>query len=159
MRRNITIIAFILMLIPLSSNLAGRTAAQGPPTEFHDAFEISGICEFPVLVELNGKAKTIELNGGRTIFTSPGLTATLTNLNEPAIETTVVITGAFHQTVRANGDTELVVTGRNLLIGFDADAAFVITVGRFGFVYDAEFNLVEPLAGNGPVIEVCELLS
>ncbi|HKZ79852.1 MAG TPA: hypothetical protein VJ124_16385 [Pyrinomonadaceae bacterium] len=159
MRRNITNIALILLLIPLSCNLAGRTAAQGPPTDFHDAFEIAGICEFTVMVELNGKAKTIELNGERTIFTSPGLTATLTNLDDPASETTIGITGAFHQTIRGNGDTEFVVTGRNLLIGVDPEAAFVLTIGTFSFTFDPAFNVVGPLTGNGQVINVCELLS
>lgn len=131
---------------------------QDPPADFADSFQIDGICAFPVLVELSGKAKTIELTGGKTIFTSPGLVATFTNLDDRTKQEVLGITGAFHQTVLANGDTELVVTGRNLLIGFDPDVLFAVTIGNFRFVLDEEFNLVEPLTGKGSVIDVCGLI-
>ena len=62
------------------------------------------------------------------------------------------------QTVLANGDVELVFTGRNLVIGFDPIAGFVITVGRFGLAFDEDFNVTQPLSGNGQLIDVCRLL-
>ena len=111
-----------------------------------------------MLVELDGKAKTIELPGGSTLFTSPQLTARFTNLDNPSQRETLGITGAIRQTVLANGDVELVFTGRNLVIGFDPIAGFVITIGRFSVAFDADFNVTQPLTGNGQMINVCELL-
>jgi hypothetical protein len=95
------------------------------------------------------------LPGGRFIFTSPGLTATLTNLeNEKQMR--LNITGAFHQTTLENGDVVTVATGRNFL--GDPEAGFVLAKGRFSFVFDAEGNLVQPLAGKGKLTDVCALL-
>ena len=99
----------------------------------------------------SGKAKTLQLPGGRFIFTSPGLTATLTNV-ESGEQETVVITGAFHQTTLENGDVVTEATGRNLL--GDPEAGFVIAVGNFSYVFDAEDNLVQPLQGEGQLIDV-----
>jgi hypothetical protein len=111
-----------------------------------------------VLVELNGKAKTIELPGGGALFTSPQLTATFTNLDNPSRRETLGITGAIGQTVLENGDVELLFTGRNLIIGFDPVAGFVVTIGRVSLAFDADFNVTQPLSGNGQLIDVCGLL-
>lgn len=158
MRQNQRLTTYIL-LVPLLWGLMLTTVyGQNSPEHFEDSFTIDGICAFPVLVELSGKAKTIELTGGKTIFTSPGLVATFTNLDDPAKQEVLGITGAFHQFVFANGDTELIGTGRNLVIGFDPDVPFAVTIGNFRFVIDEDFNLVQPLTGNGQVIDVCRLL-
>lgn len=153
--RTLTLAAALILTALVA---APSALGQGPPDPFEDSFTIEGICAFPVLVELSGKAKTIELNGGRMIFTAPAETATFTNLDTPAHHETLGITGAFHTTALEDGSTEFVVTGRNLLIGFDPDALFVITVGNFRFVLDDGFNLVQPLSGTGRVIDVCQLL-
>jgi hypothetical protein len=121
-----------------------------------DSGAVFGNCDFPVRLEYSGKAKTLQLPGERFIFTSPELTATLTNLKTEEQET-VVITGAFHQTTLENGDVVTQATGRNLL--GDPEAGFVIAVGNFSYVFDAEGNLVQPLTGEGQLIDVCELLS
>ena len=155
-RRTALVFGVILALCAVAPITA--VAQQGPPEDFTDSFPIEGICEFPVLVELNGKAKTIELPGGSTLFTSPQLTATFTNLDNPSHRETLGITGAIRQTLLANGDVELVFTGRNLVIGFDSLAGFVITIGRFSVAFDDEFNVTQPLTGNGQMINVCELL-
>ena len=153
-------LALSAMLLALACGPAATNALaqQGPPTEFEDTFTIEGICAFPVLVEVSGKTKTIELPGGRTLFTFPGEVGTLTNLDDPAKHETLSITGAFHQTILENGDVEFVATGRNLLIGFDPVDSFVITFGRFSIVFDSDFNIIQPLSGNGRVIDVCKLL-
>jgi hypothetical protein len=130
-------------------------AAQGPPSEVDVSFTVEGFCAFAILFEVRGKAKTIELPGGRTISTGPGLTLTMTNLDNENQET-LGITGAFHQDTLANGDLVTVATGRNLL--FDPFAGIVLTMGRFTFVFDAEGNLIQPLQGTGRQIDVCELL-
>ena len=158
MRRSTALMFGLILTLCAVCPMTTAVAQQGPPENFTDSFPIEGICEFPVLVELNGKAKAIELPGGSTLFTSPQLTATFTNLDNPSHSETLGITGAISQTLLANGDVELVFTGRNLVIGFDPIAGFVITIGRFSVAFDADFNLTQPLMGNGQMINVCELL-
>lgn len=156
---NLKLGAFIVLLaLACGAALSVSALAQGQPSDVDESFTIEGICAFPVLVELRGKSNTIELPGGRIIFTSPRLTATLTNLDHPANHETLGITGAFHQTVLPNGDVELVLTGRNLLIGLDPEAGFVISIGRFSFVVDADGNIVQPLSGRGQLVDICALL-
>ena len=116
---------------------------------------VFGRCDFPVRLEMSGKGKEIDLPGDRFIFTSPGLTATLTNL-ENGNQETFGITGAFHQTTLENGDVVTVATGRNLL--GDPEAGFVLAIGRFSYVFDDEDNLVQPLSGEGQLIDVCGLV-
>jgi hypothetical protein len=120
-----------------------------------DSGAVFGKCDEPISLVYSGKAKTLQLPGERFIFTSPGLTATLTNV-ESGEQETVVITGAFHQTTLENGDVVTVATGRNLL--GDPEAGFVIAVGNFSYVFDAQGNLIQPLEGEGQLIDVCELL-
>jgi hypothetical protein len=132
-------------------------AVQARPTEVDETpFEVP-FCGFPVQVVLSGKGKTIELGGGRTILTSPGLTATLTNLDNGSQET-IGITGAVHQTALENGDVAEVFTGRSAL--FDPIApGLILAIGRFRVVLDASGNVVEPLAGSGRLVDVCALLA
>ena len=53
---------------------------------------------------------------------------------------------------------EFVGTGRNPLIGFEPEAGFVLAIGTFNFVFDADFNLIQPVPGNGQLIDICQLL-
>ena len=136
-------------------------AAQGPPIEVDQTpFTVTTFCDFPIEVVLSGKAKRIDLPGGRTILTAPGLTVTLTNLDNGNRET-LNITGAEHQRTLENGDVEHVLTGRGAVFdpfipGFQG---FVLLIGRFSFVVDAQGNLVQPLQGTGQRIDICELLA
>lgn len=159
MRRSRVIALSVILVLSGIVPITTVVAQQIPPEDFTDSFPIEGMCEFPVLVELNGKAKTIELPSGSLLFTSPHLTATFTNLDNPSHRETLGITGAIRQTVLANGDVELVFTGRNLVIDFDPIAGFVITIGRFSVSFDDDFNVTQPLSGNGQVIDVCGLLN
>jgi hypothetical protein len=150
------LVATVFALVVAAPNAV--VAAPNPPTPVDETpFIFSAGCDFPVLIQLSGKGKAITLSGGRTIFTSPGLNASITNEDNPAHQVTLNITGAFHQTVRANGDVETVVTGRNLL--FDPEAGFVLARGTFSFVFDAQGNLIQPLSGQGQLTDVCALLS
>jgi len=134
---------------------------SGPvPPEF-----FPGTCDFPLQLELSGKAKTIVLPDGgvvgvTSIGTSPGLDVTATNL-ENGEQARFSITGTFFETTNPeNGDVTTVITGRNLL--FDPDAGIVLLSGNFSFVFDKKGNLIqsfEDTDGNGQVIDVCELLS
>ena len=151
-----------LLMGTLSSAICiGAIAIAGiaqQPEIVDDSFIVDGFCDFPVLVELHGKSKTKFLSGGRILSTSPGLQATFTNVDEPEHQTSMGITGAFHQTLLANGDLELVATGRNLLVGFDTESRFLVTVGSFRTVIAPDGNVVEPLTGHGHEIDVCQLL-
>jgi hypothetical protein len=114
-------------------------------------------CGFPIEVVLSGKGKTIELPAGRTILTSPGLTATLTNLDNGS-QTTLNITGSLHQRILDNGNLEIVSTGRSALFA-PAVPGLVLVIGRWSYVLDPQGNLVRSLQGDGQLIDVCELLA
>ena len=49
------------------------------------------------------------------------------------------------------------VTGRNLL--GDPEAGFVIAIGNFSYVFNEKGKLVQPLTGEGQLIDVCGFLS
>jgi hypothetical protein len=145
-------IAVLVMSVVVALSTATPTAlmgAQGPPTNADDTFEIPAgeLCEFGIHFDVSGKMKTIELPGGRTIFTFPGLSATLTNLDHLENQETLRITGSFHQTVLENGDVKTVCTGRTLL--GDPEAGFGLAIGNFSIVFDAAGNLVQSLSGQG----------
>lgn len=137
-------------------------AAQAPPTDVSGTFVLPantiapGECAFDVQVSLSGKAKQITLPGRRFILTSPALSITLTNLADTTKSVTLNATGAMHQSTQ-NGDLVTVATGRNLL--GDPVAGFVLAIGNFSFVFDAQGNLVQPLMGHGQLIDVCKLIS
>jgi hypothetical protein len=163
MKRIVLMMVGIVLALVVAAPMVSAQSNGGKPTPVDeepidlDSGAVFGNCDFPVRLEYSGKAKTLQLPGERFIFTSPGLTATLTNLEEPGKQETVVITGAFHRTTLENGDVVTQATGRNLL--GDPEAGFVIAVGNFSYVFDAEGNLVQSLEGEGQLIDVCELLS
>ena len=133
-------------------------AAQKRPEDVSFTITIPAgeVCTFGVQLSQSGKAKTIDLPGDRFIFTSPGLHATVTNLDDSTKQVTLNITGAFHQTTEQNGSVVTVVTGRNLL--FDPQAGFVLAIGRFSFVFDVGGNLIQPLDGQGQLRDVCAMI-
>src|SRR5688500_16625922 len=115
---------------PVLSNGGQPTPIDVPPYIQPVA---SAVCGFTVQEAFTGAQKFIELPGGRLVLPSPGLTATITNLDNGRSET-LGVTGAFHLTALTNGDAEYVVTGRNLL-GFDDSLGqiYVLAIGRFTF--------------------------
>jgi hypothetical protein len=117
---------------------------------------ITTTCGFSVLVEGSGKIKEIPLPGGRTKVLFPGFRVTLTNL-ATQVQVTLSATGSFHITELPNGNTEFVFTGRNT---YDDPVAgrFLLLIGRFSEVYDPDFNVVQPLNGNGQIQDVCAML-
>jgi hypothetical protein len=56
-----------------------------------------------------------------------------------------------------NGDVVTVLTGLN--VAGDPEAGFVLAKGRFSYVFDADGNLIQPLQGEGQLIDICTLLS
>lgn len=163
MSRSMTIFlsALFALLVAAPMAVAARQASPGPllPVEGSQdlpAGAVYGRCDFPIRFAVDGKAQTLKLPDGRFIYTSPGLTATLTNLSTGK-QVTLSITGAFHQTTLANGDVVTEATGRNLL--GDPQAGFVLAIGDYSYVFDKNGNLVQPLTGEGQLIDVCGLLS
>lgn len=153
----VSAISCILVLPPANAQKPGG----GPPISASGSFvlpagSVFGECAFDVRVDLAGKGSTINLPGGRVILTSPGLHATLTNLNDPMKSVTLNITGTSHQSTDANGDLVTVVTGRNLQ--GDPDAGFVLAIGSFSFKFRGNV-LVQPLMGQGQLTKVCPLIS
>jgi hypothetical protein len=154
----IAISALLALLVAAPMAVAARQAPPLPVEGSQDlrAGAVYGSCDFPIRFESSGKAQELVLPDGRFIYTSPELTATLTNLSTGK-KVTISITGAFHQTTLANGDVVTEATGRNLL--GDPEAGFVLAVGNFSYVFDKKGNLVQPLTGEGQLIDVCGLLS
>ncbi len=159
MKRIVVAAVSVILALIVAVPIAGA-ARQEPPFPVEQNFVLEpgavfGNCDFPIQFELSGKGQTLALPGDRFIFTSPGLTATLTNLDNGNQET-FNITGAFHQSTLENGDVVTVSTGRSIL--GDPEAGFVVAIGNFSYVFDKKGKLVQPLSGEGQLIDVCEAL-
>lgn len=153
----------LVLFLSVSCIIAAPLTVHGkgsPPTPVSGNLTLpansvaTGECAFDVEVSFAGKAGVIKYPGG-SIFTSPGLDATVTNLSDPSKSVTLNVTGAFHESMQ-NGNRVTVVTGRNLL--FDPVAGIVLALGTFSFVFKGE-ELVQPLMGQGQLISVCKLIS
>ena len=142
----------------------GRLTAQnngGPPGDQPvditlQAGQSPNPCSFGISIKGDGKIKTLTLPGSRTIITSPGLHVTVTNLADRSTQMNLNITGVFHQTTEPNGSVVTMATGRNLL--FDPVQGFVLAIGHFSYIFDANGNLTQSLKGKGQLIDMCALL-
>jgi hypothetical protein len=129
-----------------------------------NAGDVPGTCDFPMRLDLSGKAKTIVLPDGAvvgvtSIGTSPDLFVTVTNVANGE-QATFNITGAFHNSddTPQPGQVTTVSTGRSLII--DPVAGTVIAIGNFSFVSNPDGTFAEPfLEGEGQLIDVCALLA
>jgi hypothetical protein len=146
---------------PPATELSRASQGRGsPPVPVSGSFIVPGGsvpgCDFDVEVSFTGLGGEIDLPGNRFIFTAPQLTATLTNLqNGRSVK--LNITGALHQSTDQDGNVTTVATGRNLL--GDPVAGFVLAIGHFSFVFDSNGNLIQPLTGQGQLIDVCGLIN
>jgi hypothetical protein len=162
MRRTMLLFAAVALLALSLAPVVQAQGQGGPPEDagfelLIEPGDFPGTCSFPVLVEATGEVKTIELPNGTTLLVFPGLDATLTN-PETGTSETYSVTGANRVLPPdEKGVVVTEVTGRNLLI--DPEAGFVVASGNFSFAFDAEGNLVQPLEGNGRLIDVCEALA
>lgn len=113
--------------------------------------------DFPLEITLSGKAKTIELPDDSEILLSPGLKATLTNLDDPSHSLTLNITGSFHQTMLEDGSIVTEYNGRNLLADpfiDDGEPGLVLAIGHF---VDNDSDMLPP-EGQGQIVNVIDLL-
>jgi hypothetical protein len=126
-----------------------------------DPFVLSESQDFPLEIVVSGKSKDIELPNDRVISVFPGEEATLTNLDDPSHSLTLTITGSFHETTLEDGSKLTEFNGRNLLADpfiDDGEPGFVLAIGHFSIIVDAAGNLVQPLQGQGQVVNVIDLL-
>jgi hypothetical protein len=163
-------VAFVVAsIVPMFAWGPGQGVAA-PPDEVTFDVDLDGeddeddlpqVCDFPVLLELTGKSKVIELGGGRTIVTAPNLKVVATNLTEPANQVSLNITGAIHQKTLGDGSVKSVFTGRNLVLGtLDVPTFLDLTIGHFTFVLAANgTTIVQELSGTGQRIKICDLLA
>jgi len=159
----IALIALLALVVAAPTVLAqgqkvnGVTPGDVSGTIVVEPGDFPGSCNFPMQLDLSGKGKAIDLPGEVLILTSPGLDVTVTNLDDPENQATFNITGSLEQTTLENGNVVTVARGRNFLIDPDADT--VIAIGNFSFVFDAKGTLIQPLEGEGQLIDVCDLLA
>jgi hypothetical protein len=121
----------------------------------------SAVCGFPILTEFPGKQKVLAFPNGRLIILFPAYKQTWVNQNTGRT-VTKSLTGSFHINPLPNGNTEIVFTGNNAILGvFDdpADNFFVFLSGRFTNIVGPDGTLVQDLGGNGRRIDVCPLLA
>jgi hypothetical protein len=132
-------------------------AASAAPPEPVNFTETLGpeYCGFPVLYEVSGKNKAIELPNGDVLFKNPGGRVTLTNL-ETGEQVTYVATGSARLTELEGGDLLLVSTGRTVLS--NPSIGVLVPIGRFTFVIDEEGNFSQP-TGNGRLLDACAQLA
>jgi len=135
---------------------ATNDVSAAPPEPVDDTFTEGGLCDFPVLFEISGKNKVIDLPNGDVLFKNPGLRVTLTNVDEPTNQVTYVSTGTIRLTELEDGELLLVTTGRTVL--FNEDIGILVPIGRFTLVIDKKGNFSQP-TGNGRLIDACARLA
>src|SRR5215203_4305963 len=129
--------------------VASRDASAAPPEPVNFPPDtLTGYCEFPVLYEVSGKTKVIDLPNGDVLFKNPGVRVTLTNL-ETGKQLTYVSTGTIRLTELEGDDLSLVTTGQTVLN--NPNIGILVPIGRFSFVIDEEGNFSQP-TGNGRLI-------
>lgn len=138
----------------------GKPVDAGFSVDLPALFLNSTSCPFPINVTVTGNAKKIDLSENKNaiiITAAPQQRATVTNLDDPTKTVSLIIQGTFHESTNEAGESVTVITGRNL-VG-DPQAGLVLTLGTFSFIVDSTGTLVQPLAGQGKLINVCELIS
>ncbi len=134
----------------------GASAEPPQPVTFPPLELGKEYCGFPVLYEVSGKTKVIDLPNGDTLFKNPGGRVTLTNLDEPTNQLTYVSTGTIRLTESENGELLLITTGRTVLA--DENIGILVPIGRFTLVIDEEGHFSQP-TGKGRLIDVCARLA
>ena len=156
-------IIFIVLIAALSAAAQAVSTARAPPVPVSSDPFVTDRCGFDVRITLSGKAGAIQLPGGDTIVTSPGLFATLSWVDDPQKQVTFNATGPYRVVVHPSGDQEYVLMGHNLVIHVralgDPISGISLVIGRFTFVVDAMGQLVRELDGAGRRVDVCALLA
>src|SRR4028118_632433 len=132
----VCVLAGALALIVALLVLVPKAASAEPPEPIDfEPDTLRGYCDFPVLFEVSGKNKAIELPNGDVLFKNPGVRVTLTNL-ETDKQVTYVSTGTTRLTELEGGDLRLITTGRTVL--FNESIGILVTIGRFTSHFEGE---------------------
>jgi hypothetical protein len=153
-----------LVVVILASITDGQllTAAENPnsPQPYSQTFVVNpgdpnfpATCSVPISITLQGKSKSIDLAADRDIMIFPASTVTISSNSS---EVSFSLTGSFHDQTEPDGSTVTRAIGRNLLI--DPIAGVVLAIGDFSFAFDSAGNLIQPLAGNGQLVDICSLI-
>jgi hypothetical protein len=157
-RRMLVLVAGVALALAVVLVLP-RASSAAPPEPVDVTTTLPG-CDFPVLAEVSGKSKVMELPSGQTLITSPNLRITLTNLNEPTNQVTYVITGSFLTTERPDGNLDVEARGSNLIFG--PEVGIFLTIGQFtfiGFEDEGAVVAITPPTGEGSLTDVCAVLA
>ena len=143
---------------PPAAELSRADSGNGsPPEPANQTFTLPGICGFDVQVTLTGREGLIALPSGGFLITAPDVYGTFTNLSDPTKSVTLNITGVFHVSFDQNGDTIVMVTGRNAFI--EPSGGILLLIGNFTFVSDSNGNLIQGPTGVGQTISICDLIN
>jgi hypothetical protein len=152
--RRVVVLALALAL-GLAMILIGTWATSAKPGSPENSFTVRGACDFPVLFEPSGRGLNIlESSDDRTIVTAPGATVTLTNLEQPDNQITVVVTAAEHLTPQPDGTTVDVITGQILFW-----PPLQLLVGHHTLLLNKQGKVIEMLSSEGQEIDVCARLA
>jgi hypothetical protein len=163
MKRAIVLALSVILALTMAAPMVLAQSGNGvAPVDASGSLDLApndprfpGACDFPMHLEVSGKAKTITLPDGTLIVTSPGLDVTVTNLDNGE-QARFSITGSFHQSTNEIGQVTTLARGRSVL--FDPVAGTVLASGNFSYVFNADGTLAQPLEGEGQLIDVCALL-
>lgn len=146
------------LLLPFVLTVREPVAAGPNPLRNIDkgAVVYSNLCDFDVTISISGGGKTIDLPGGRAMTASLGLHFTMINNKYPSRKVSYNITGTVSQIVMQDGSSLAVSSGRSLF--YDPTAGLLLAIGNFSWGFDAKGNPVQPLEGDGKLIELCALI-
>jgi hypothetical protein len=164
MKRIVLLMVGILAALVVAAPMVAAQSDNGAvPQEYSVSYgpeviaQFPGHCSFPMQLDVSGKTKTIHQGNGGMIITSPGASATVTNLANGE-QATFNVTGSSHKSILENGNVKTVMTGRNLAL--DPVAGTFVSMGHFTFVNNPSDTVnVIPVSGTGRMIDVCALLS
>jgi hypothetical protein len=164
MKRIVLLMVGILAALVVAAPMVAAQSDNGAvPQEYSVSYgpeviaQFPGHCSFPMQLDVSGKTKTIHQGNGGMIITSPGASATVTNLANGE-QATFNVTGSSHKSILENGNVKTVMTGRNLAL--DPVAGTFVSMGRFTYVNNpTDTQNIIPVSGKGRMIDVCALLS
>jgi hypothetical protein len=153
------LLAACLILAALGPPAAelSRAGNGSPPNPFTQTLTIPGICGFDVQATVTGLQGVISLPSGGIIVTGPDTFGTFTNLSDPTKNVTLNMSGVFHVSFDQNGNTIVMVTGRN--VAADPSFGLLLLVGEFTLVFDPQGNIISGPTGNGQMINICQFIN
>lgn len=160
-RRMLVLMLGAALALVVAFVLPKATAAAPPEPVEPPTFTVRGACEFPVLFEQTYKVKFIDVPGKdfMLVFPPAGGATTLTNLEEPENQVTVVGGGRGRVTPLANGKWLVEVSGHNILV---VPGEGIFEVRRATFTLAPPFDVGSELTireTRGKVVDLCAALS